>query len=350
MRKSRLWISACLPFMCFMVAILAGCSTQKNTAGSRWWHAFNARYNTYYNATLAYIEGSKEKETGNKDNYTERIPLYTVGNKGSKELGTANFDRAIEKCQKAIQLHSIKKRPVWDRNRKKTPKDIEWLNRKEYNPFLWKAWLLMGRSQFHKGDFEGAASTFSYMDRLYATQPAIRDRARAWLAKCYTELEWYYDAEQVIRDSHRDSIHWRAQKEWDYTLADYYIQQEDHEQAVAYLRKVIRHEMRRKQKAREYFLLGQLLAAQGKRQEAYKAFRSVLRQHPPYELAFNARIAMTEVAASGNAKSTLRRLRRMAASDNNKEYLDQVYYAIGNVICIGKKNASVTLTVVMGKR
>ena len=331
MRKSRLWISACLPFMCFMVAILAGCSTQKNTAGSRWWHAFNARYNTYYNATLAYIEGSKEKETGNKDNYTERIPLYTVGNKGSKELGTANFDRAIEKCQKAIQLHSIKRRPVWDRNRRKTPKDIEWLNRKEYNPFLWKAWLLMGRSQFHKGDFEGAASTFSYMDRLYATQPAIRDRARAWLAKCYTELEWYYDAEQVIRDSHRDSIHWRAQKEWDYTLADYYIQQEDHEQAVVYLRKVIKHEMRRKQKAREYFLLGQLLAAQGKRQEAYKAFRSVLRQHPPYELAFNARIAMTEVAASGNAKSTLRRLRRMATSDNNKEYLDQVYYAIGNV-------------------
>ena len=79
------------------------------------------------------------------------------------------------------------------------------------------------------------------------------------------------------------------------------------EQAVAYLRKVIKHEMRRKQKAREYFLLGQLLAAQGKRQEAYKAFRSVLRQHPPYELAFNARIAMTEVAASGNAKSTLRK-------------------------------------------
>lgn len=322
---------ACLSLACLLVAILAGCSTQKNTAGSRWWHAFNARYNTYYNATLAYIEGSKEKENGNKDNYTERIPLYAVGNKDSKELGSASFDRAIEKCRKAIQLHSIKKRPVWDKNRKKTPKDIEWLNRREYNPFLWKAWLLMGRSQFHKGDFEGAASTFAYMARLYATQPAIRDRARAWLAKCYTELGWYYDAEQVIRDSQRDSIHWRARKEWDYTLADYYIRQENPESAVNYLREVIRHEMRRKQKAREYFLLGQILSAQGKRQEAYKAFRSVLRQHPPYELAFNARIAMTEVTAGDNAKSTLRRLRRMAASDNNQEYLEQVYYAMGNV-------------------
>ena len=57
--------------------IIASCSTQKNTARSRWWHAFNARYNTYYNGTLAYIDGSLEKESGNKDNYTEMIPLYT---------------------------------------------------------------------------------------------------------------------------------------------------------------------------------------------------------------------------------------------------------------------------------
>ena len=60
---------------------MAGCSTQKNTAKSRWWHAFNARYNTYYNGTVAYIEGSLEKENGNKDNYSEMIPYYTVGNK-----------------------------------------------------------------------------------------------------------------------------------------------------------------------------------------------------------------------------------------------------------------------------
>ena len=36
--------------------ITAGCSTEKNTAQSRWWHSFNARYNTYYNGTLAYTQ------------------------------------------------------------------------------------------------------------------------------------------------------------------------------------------------------------------------------------------------------------------------------------------------------
>ena len=311
--------------------ILTGCSTQKNTAQSRWWHAFNAKYNTYYNGTLAYIDGSLEKETGNKDNYTEQIPLYTVSNKNSWEIGKANFDRAIEKCEKAIHQHSIKRRPEWTKNRRKTAKDIEWLSRREYNPFLWKAWMLMGRSQFYQGDFESAAATFSYMSRLYATQPAIYGKARAWLAKCYIEQNWNYDAEDVIRNILRDSIHWRAQKEWDYTFADYYIHTGNAEQAIPYLRKVISHEMRRKQKAREWYLMGQLQASIGNKKEAYKAFRHVIRQNPPYELAFNARIAMTEVMAKDNAGKMISRLKRMAASDNNKEYQDQIYYAIGNI-------------------
>lgn len=321
-----------LGFVVLTIAlILTGCSTQKNTAQSRWWHAFNAKYNTYYNGTLAYIDGSLEKETGNKDNYTEQIPLYTVSNKNSREIGKANFDRAIEKCEKAIHQHSIKRRPEWTKNRRKTAKDIEWLSRREYNPFLWKAWMLMGRSQFHQGDFESAAATFSYMSRLYATQPAIYGKARAWLAKCYIEQNWNYDAEDVIRNMLRDSIHWRAQKEWDYTFADYYIHTGNAEQAIPYLRKVISHEMRRKQKAREWYLMGQLQASIGNKKEAYKAFRHVIRQNPPYELAFNARIAMTEVMAKDNAGKMISRLKRMAASDNNKEYQDQIYYAIGNI-------------------
>lgn len=310
---------------------ISACSTQKNTAKSRWWHAFNARYNTYYNGAQAYIEGSLEKEQGNRDNFTEMIPLYTVGNKNSRELGKSNFDRAIEKCQKAIKLHSIKRKPVWTKNRRKTEKDLEWLGRKEYNPFLWKAWLLMGRSQFNKGDFDEAASTFSYMSRLYQTQPAIYGKARAWLAKCYLEEGWIYDAEDVIRNMQRDTIHWQARKEWDYTYASYYIHTGDYAKAIPYLRKVIKHEMRSKQRAREWYLMGQLHSALGNKAEAMKAYKRVIRQNPPYEVEFNARIAMTEVMSGSQSKKMIKRLRRMASSDKNKDYLDQVYYAIGNI-------------------
>ncbi len=320
--------------------VLTACSTEKNTAKSRWWQAFNTRYNVYYNGTLAYIDGSVAKENGNKDNFTEIIPLYTVGNKASRELGKGDFDKAIEKAEKAIKLHSIKRKPEWTKNRKKNAKDLEWLNRKEYNPFLWKAWMLMGRSQFHQGDFDGAASTFNYMSRLYATQPAIYGRARAWLAKSYIENDFLYDAEDVIRNMQRDSLHWRARKEWDYTYADYYIHTGDYAKAIPYLRNVIKHEMRKKQRAREWYLMGQLQAALGQKTEAYKAFKRVIRQNPPYELEFNARIAQTEVLASNQSKQMIRRLKHMASSDNNKDYLDQVYYAIGNIYLAQRDTAN----------
>lgn len=321
------------------VVALSSCSTQKNTSSSRFWHAFNARYNTYYNGAMAYIDGALEKEEGNRDNYTELIPLYTVSNKNSKELGKSNFERAVTKAEKAIHQHSIKRRPVWDKQRRKTERDIEWLSRREYNPFLWKAWMLMGRSQFHMGQFDEAASTFSYMSRLYATQPAIYGKARAWLAKCYVQEGWLYDAEDVIRNMARDSMDWRAVKEWDYTYADYYIHTADYQRAIPYLRRVIRHEMRRKQRAREWYLLGQLYAAVGKPDSAYHAFRRVVRLNPPYQLEFNARIAQTEVMAKGQSRRMISRLRRMAASDNNKEYLDQVYYAIGNIYLADRDTA-----------
>ena len=345
MKHNAIYILAAL----ISITSIYGCSTQQNTAKSRWWHAFHARYNTYYNGSVAYIDGSLEKENGNRDNFTEKIPLYTVGNKASRQLGGSNFDKAIEKCQKAIKLYSIKRRPEWNPNKKKTQQDIEWLSRREYNPFLWKAWLLMGRAQFYKGDFSEAAATFAYMSRLYSNQPAIYGKARAWLAKCYIEEDWLYDAEDVIRNIQRDSIHWRAQKEWDYTYADYYIHNGNYGKAIPYLRKVISHEMRRKQRAREWFLMGQLFEELGNKENAYNAYRHVIRLNPPYQLTLNARVGMTEVMAGGKQKQMIAKLKRMATSDNNKDYQDQIYYAIGNIYLAKKDTTNAIAAYEQGK-
>ena len=314
-----------------VVCLTAACSAHKNTARSRFWHSFTAKYNTYYNGSQAFIDGNLEKEKGNKDNYTEMLPLYTVGNKQSRDLGKGNFERSIEKMEKAIKQHSIKARPEWKKSRRKTAKDKEWLSRKEYNPFLWKAWMMMGKAQFQQGAFDESAATFAYISRLYQTQPAIYGMARAWLAKCYLELGWIYDAEDVIRNMSRDSIHYRAQKDWDYTMASYYMKNGEIEKAVPYLQKVVKYEHRKTQKAREWFMMGQIESALGHREAAYKAYSHVVRQNPPYELEFNARISQTEVMAKGHSRQMISRLKRMAANDKNKDYLDQVYYAIGNI-------------------
>ena len=337
-KKKKVHEAATLLILLISLA-LSGCSTKKNTASTRWWHSFNARYNTYFNGNQAFIDGNLEKEKGNKDNYTEIIPLYMVGNKQSREIGKGQYDRAIEKSEKAIRRHSIKAKPEWNSSKRKTAKDREWLGRREYNPFLWRAWMLLGKSQFQEGAFDEAAATFTYMSRLYHTQPMQSGLAKAWLAKSYTELGWMYDAEDVIRNMSRDSMDFRAVKDWDYTYANYYIHSGDYQKAIPYLRKAISHERRKVQRAREWFLMGQIQNQLGNKDEAYKAYRKVVACNPPYELEFNARIAQTEVMADRNGKQMISKLKRMAVNDNNAEYLDQVYYAIGNIYMLQKDTA-----------
>lgn len=260
------------------------------------------------------------------------MPLFPVGNEKSKTLGKSNFETAITKCQKAIQLHSIKRRPIVKGNKRKSPKMKAYLSRKEFNPFLKNAWLLMGKAQFQKGDFLEAAATFSYIARQYAAEPLVAAEARIWLARCYTQEDWFYDAEDALKRAGRDSLTARLRREQTVSMANLLLKQGRLEEALPYLRQTARWERRKAQRARLYFLLAQVETSLGHAQAAYKAYGKCLRQSPPYETAFNARIRQTEVMATGrNAQKMLKRLRRMARSANNAEYLDQVYYAIGNI-------------------
>lgn len=338
--KYRISILALVSW-CTLCVLLTGCSTKKNTAGSRFWHSFTAKYNTFYNGSEAFREGMLAKETGHKDNFTEILPFYMVENEKSASLGSSNFETAITKCEKAIHLHSIKRRPAISANKTRTPKVKAYLSRKEFNPFLKNAWLLMGQAQYQKGDFIAAASTFSYITRLYAAEPLVANEARIWLARSYTALDWYYDAEDAISKAQRDTLTRRLRRDLDASRADLLLSQGKYADAAPLLAAAAKHERRKLPRARLYYLLGQVERENGNNQAAYRALRKCIKQNPPYELAFNARILQTEVLAdSKTARKMVNRLKRMARSENNKEYLDQVYYAMGNIYLAEKDTAA----------
>ncbi len=309
------------------------CSSKKNTASSRFWQSFVSRYNIYYNGHQAFLDGEKAKMDAHKDDYTELLPVFLVGSEKSRATGKSNYETAITKCQKAIQLHSIKRKPKVSPSKRNTPKMKAYLQRKEYNPFLKNAWMLMGVSQFEKGEFFEAAATFSYTARLYAAEPAVAAEARQWLARSYAQAGWYYDAEDALEKMRRDSVPARVSREADATQADLLLRQERFAEALPYLERAARYAGKSFLKARLYYLLGQVNRHLGNTQAAYKALSKCISQSPPYEMAFNARILQTEVVAANPrmAKKMVSKLDRMARADNNKEYLDQVYYAQGNI-------------------
>jgi tetratricopeptide (TPR) repeat protein len=294
-------------------------------------HAFKGRYNAYFNGHEAFKEGRQLQEDGNRDNFTELIPMFVTGNKATVKIGVSNFDRAIEKSQKTIKTHSITARPEWKKSRPKTAKDRIWLSQKEYNPFLWRAWFLMGEAQFRKGEYMEAASTFAYIQRLYFHKPNLVARARLLEARCYAEMEWFYDAEDLISRAQRDSFPKNLNPLKAAVLGDIQLRQKQYPEAILNIEKALKSEHRKLPKARMYLLLGQLYHLIGHDPEAYRYFKKVIRLNPPYELEFNARIQMSEALSKGQTKQMIRKLKSMAKNPKNKEYLDQVYYAIGNI-------------------
>ena len=309
-----------------LVVLLVACTTKKNTPLTRNIQGFKARYNTYFNGNEAYKEGRLLQEEGNKDNFTELIPLYVTGNKATLNIGSSNFDRAVEKCQKTIKTHSITQRPEWKKNRPKTPKDRIWLSQKEYNPFLWRAWFLMGEAQFRKGEYMEAASTFAYIQRLYFSKPNLVARARLLEARCYAEMEWFYDAEDLISRAQRDSFPTKLEPLKASVQGDIQLRQGQYPEAILSIEKALKAEHRSLPRTRMYLLLGQLYHKIGHDPEAYRYFKKVIRKNPPYELEFNARILMTEAMSKGQSKQMIRKLKSMARNPKNKDYLDQVYY------------------------
>ena len=315
-----------------VLLLLTACSTKKNTSLSRFWHSFNAHFNTYFNGQEAYKEGIKAQQEGNKDDFTQTLPVFCVGNEASRGLGKSNFETAITKSKKAIQVHSIKKRPTQAAGKTLSPKKKAYLQRKEFNPFLKHAWLMMGRAQFQKGEFLEAAATFSYITRLYAAEPEVAAEARLWLARCYAQVGWFYDAEDAFSKSVRDSLPPRLRKVAELTQADMLVGQKRYKEALPHLAKAVKT-VPAADRARLYYLLGQLYYNQNQPKLAYKALQKCIKHSPPYATQLNARLLQAEVLSGDAAgrKKMIARLKRMARSDNNKDYLDQVYFALGNI-------------------
>ncbi len=315
-----------------MVA-LAACSTKKNNAATRNYQAFITRYNIYYNGDTHYKETLADMEGKYEDDFSRRVYMHPVE---AKEDNTApqpsgDFNRSIEKAQKAIQLRSIKKKPKVKGSRN-SPKNKEWLRREEYNPFLHNAWMMMGRGQYYNGDFLGAASTFFYISKHFKWLPATVTEARLMQALSYISMGWQYEAEVILTRIKKDELtNNRLRRLYNYVYANFYIHADNYADAEPFLVEAVKGS-RGAQKTRLNFLLGQVYQHLGRFAEAYKAFDAAgSSSSAPYRTKFNARIKQSEVFMGKDIEPEVKALRRMTRYDRNKEYLDQVYYAIGNL-------------------
>ena len=330
MKRCGLSTYACI----LLIAIAAaGCSTSRNTAASRSYQALVTRYNVYFNGNEAYKKGYDAQERAKKDNLLEILDLYPISDPTVRSIGKSDYDLAIEKSQKSIKLHSISVKPK--KKNKGTPSEAEkqWQAKNEYNPFLWHAWMLMADAQMQKGEFIEAASTYSYITKLYFDEPEIVAEAQYKMAQCYSEMGWNYESEELFQRSAQIRTGQARKLDYQARLASHLLGQERYEESIEPLEQAIgRKGVSKHQRIRERYLLAQLYKTTGRNNDAYNMFGKVIRMSPPYEIEFHARIQQTETMADGgNVKQIMKKLRRMERDPKNKDNLDQIYYAMGNI-------------------
>ena len=320
--------------MIAMVVLLAACSNKTNTARSRFWQSFTTKYNVYFNGKTNYDEQMKAMLDAYEDDYSQQLYMHPAEARSNPKAPqpTGSFDRTIEKMEKSIALHSIKKKPKRKSGKGRDPKYQEWLARDEYNPFLHNAWYLLAKAQYMKGDFLDAAATFRYIVRHFSWKKDLVQECQVREALCYCAMGWPAEADNVLTHVHLEEItNKRVRALANAAFADYHIIAQDPEAAIPYLANAVKG-FKGNEKVRMNFLLGQLYEGVGDKHNAYLAYKQAgSSSGSTYRTKFNARIKQSAVYEGANIASEVKALKRMTRYDRNKEYLDQVYYAIGNL-------------------
>jgi len=268
-----------------------GCSTQRNTPGTRAYHELTTRYNIYYNAEKAYSEILENQSEYFTEDYTTLLPFYPATPVQEKKLAGGPFDPVVEKTSRAIREHSISAKPRRDPSQPQTQAFRQWLRQEEFNPFIHKAWLLLGKAHLQNGDYDAALAVFMQIQRLFNQDKELITETEIWLLRTYSEMGRDYDAGNMLYALQSKTIPPHLHDLYTETYAARLIHKKEYAAAIPWLKKTIDREKDFRQKKRLQYLLGQIHALIGEKAMAWKAFEDVKGLSTPAEFSRQASLA-----------------------------------------------------------
>lgn len=298
-----------------LLTLLFACSRQKNTVVSRNYHKLTARDNGYFNARELVKQGAKTLAKSHLDQYDRLLKIFKYADEEKAKAIFPDMDEAIKKTSIVVQRHSMV------------------FTGEEKNKWVQESYLLIGKAQFLKHDYWAAIETFQFVASSYNKKP-IRFDALLWLTQCYLELGKTPDAEYLLDFLKNDKeFPWKKLRGEYYSVsANFYIQKENYEKAAEELKNAIASTKKKQDRIRYMFILGQLYQKIGNYQDAFAIYDRVIKQNAPYEMEFNARINRARsFDVSSGSEDIKAQLTKMIRDEKNKEFLDQIYYALATI-------------------
>lgn len=307
-----------------LIALLASCSTKKNTMVSRTYHNITARYNGYYYSCVNIDDGIYKIERSHKENFEKVLPVFIYPSAEKAKNTFPEFDKAIKKSTFCIQRHTIK-----DKKNVEVASAGKWIDNN---------WINIGISQFYKREFFSAIESFEYVTRTY-NKSKDKYTAMIWLIKAYNEIGSVSNAEPLISFlKNEKNLPPKIKNELPVVWADYYTRRGQNTEAIARLMEASRNNnfftgLSKKRRARYSFITAQLLEQNKDDKRAIEFYRKTIKLKPAYEMVFYSKIRMARLldVKRNNSEKTKKDLLHMAKEFKNSEYYDVIYYTLGEI-------------------
>ena len=307
-------------------------------------------------------------DKSHKDNYKQVLPIFTYSNPKEASGVTGDLDEVIKRLTSSVQIHKVS----------------NWAD---------DDFLMMGKANFIKGNYDKALAFFKYTTTEYkngvdyvkemkkmgkTAKPTLKKKtvkkpkfeqvkdskghtslnkiderpsytlfihepARAeallWLARTYSAQKKYTEASAVIQLIRSDDrFYANLDRYVELTEAENLMNQKDYIDAIKPLEKFIAMTKKKSERVRPIFILAQIYEMKGDKAKASEYYKQVLSEKPTYEMEFYAKIKRAKLANKAGSNDEIKKLLISMSHDGKyKDYLDQVYYLLGQIV-LGENN------------
>jgi len=322
----------------------------------KFYHNTTAQYNGYFNANELYKKSLLTLDEMHQDNFNQLLPLYTYRDVNDASSVEGELNLAIEKVSRVINLHRVS----------------SWTD---------DCYLILGKSQYVKQDFETAEKTFEYFvdemnpaklavlkkksvkeqkkansksrskkksskkkksnkksekqvvekpdyskGGLFSKDPAYNE-GLVWMGKTYIERDRFPSAAYMISKLENSTVSKEVAREIPVLKAYFFLEQKRYDEAVMPLKKAIEL-ADKKEKSRYAYILGQIYELLNNEKGAYEMYNLVLDNASDYEMEFNAQLNLYKNAMGSNKSEDdiLKELDKMLKEEKFAEYQDQIYF------------------------
>ncbi|MEO7313351.1 MAG: tetratricopeptide repeat protein [Chitinophagaceae bacterium] len=317
---------------------------KKFTVPRHFFQNMYTHYNFYFNAWYKMKDIIDAAKTAHKENYTKLLPFYNY----SLDVTSKNteIDSIIQKCTAGILLHDLR------------------------NDWIDNLYLLIGKAYLLRKEYDSASMTFQYINYTFSPKekdgydrvigsnsneegsalsiatkektnlykkiielPPSRNESFIWQIRTYSEKEEFIDAASLITTLKNDPVFPKRLKEELAEVEAYnYYKQGIYDSSAKYLEKAVSDAANKTEKARWYYLIGQMYQSSEQLKAASDYFAKCASTTIDPVMEVYARLASVRLRKNEDPKvvqQNIDEMVKMAKKEKYEFYRDIIYYAAG---------------------